>query len=141
MQVAMESKVKFKWCCKLNFIFSNSQIIVFLFFILSIKYMYFVKYHDCISLIVHFFDFIYQSINFQTFFTSLVDICFCSPLQKYLVYDLNPNCTSKNPNLTIIFFMGLFLGKKRNGRKHGQHASRVIEKRAYVGQKYGSQRT
>jgi hypothetical protein len=30
--------------------------------------------------------------------------------------------------------MGLFSGKKRNGRKHGQHASPMIEKRAYVGQ-------
>jgi hypothetical protein len=26
---------------------------------------------------------------------------------KYPVHDLNPNCTSKNPNLTIIFFHGI----------------------------------
>jgi hypothetical protein len=26
------------------------------------------------------------------------------------VHDLNPNCTSKNPNLTIIFFHGIIYG-------------------------------
>ncbi|CAN5951331.1 unnamed protein product [Sphagnum jensenii] len=29
---------------------------------------------------------------------------------KYPVHDLNPNCTSKNPNLTIIFFHGIANG-------------------------------
>ncbi|CAM6013408.1 unnamed protein product [Sphagnum balticum] len=29
---------------------------------------------------------------------------------KYPVHDLNPNCTSKNPNLTIIFFHGITYG-------------------------------
>jgi len=36
---------------------------------------------------------------------------FLSPLQKYPVHDLNPNYTSKNPNLTIIFFHGISFGK------------------------------
>jgi hypothetical protein len=31
-------------------------------------------------------------------------------LQKYSVYDLNPNCTSNNPSLTIIFFHGIVYG-------------------------------
>ncbi len=139
MQVTVESKVQFKWCCKLNFIFSNSKIIVFLFFINSIKYMYFVKYHDCISLIMHFFDFIYQSIIFKTFFTIIVD-SFLSPLQTYPMYDLNPNCTSKNPNLTIIFFHGIAFGESEEWRETWtKHL--MIKKRAYVGQKYGSQKT
>ncbi|CAM6033429.1 unnamed protein product [Sphagnum compactum] len=29
---------------------------------------------------------------------------------EYLVHDLNPNCNSNNPNLTIIFFHGITLG-------------------------------
>ncbi len=32
------------------------------------------------------------------------------PLQKYPMHDLNPSCTSKNPNLTIIFFHGIASG-------------------------------
>jgi hypothetical protein len=35
---------------------------------------------------------------------------FFFPLQIYPVHDLNPNCTSKNPNLTIIFFHGFAYG-------------------------------
>jgi hypothetical protein len=31
-------------------------------------------------------------------------------LKKYLVRDLNPDCTLKNPNLTIIFFQGIAYG-------------------------------
>ncbi len=31
-------------------------------------------------------------------------------LQKYSVHDLNPYCTSKNPNLTTIFFHGIVYG-------------------------------
>ncbi|KAH8972829.1 hypothetical protein BDL97_01G012100 [Sphagnum fallax] len=30
--------------------------------------------------------------------------------ERYPVHDLNPNCTSKNPNLTIIFFHGIAYG-------------------------------
>jgi hypothetical protein len=38
--------------------------------------------------------------------------------------------------------MGLLLGKMKNGRKHGQNTSPMIKKKgAYVGQKYGSQKT
>jgi len=40
---------------------------------------------------------------------NLVDISFFI-LQKYPVHDLTPNCTSKNPNLTIIFFHGIING-------------------------------
>jgi hypothetical protein len=31
-------------------------------------------------------------------------------LQHYPVHDLNPECTSKHPNLTIIFFHGIIYG-------------------------------
>jgi hypothetical protein len=41
---------------------------------------------------------------------NLVNISFPFFLQKYLVHDLNPDCTSKNPNLTIIFFHGIVYG-------------------------------
>jgi len=42
---------------------------------------------------------------------NFVDISFSSSfLQKYPVYDLNPNCTSNNPSLTIIFFHGIVYG-------------------------------
>ncbi len=39
---------------------------------------------------------------------NLFDISFS--LQRYPVHDLNPNCASKNPNLTIIFFHGIAYG-------------------------------
>jgi hypothetical protein len=41
---------------------------------------------------------------------NLFDISFSFPLQIYPVHDLNPDCTSKNPNLTIIFFHGIVYG-------------------------------
>ncbi len=49
-----------------------------------------------------------SQIIFKKFLTILVDILFS--LQKYPVHDLNPNCTSKNPNLTTIFFHGITFG-------------------------------
>jgi hypothetical protein len=51
----------------------------------------------------------YNQIIFQTFLMNLVDISFFL-LQKYPVHDLNLDCTSKNPNLTIIFFHGIING-------------------------------
>ncbi len=41
---------------------------------------------------------------------NLFDISFSFPLQIYPVHDLNPNCTSENPNLTVIFFHGIAYG-------------------------------
>jgi hypothetical protein len=38
---------------------------------------------------------------------NLFDISVSFPLQRYPVHDLNPNCTSKNLDLTIIFFHGI----------------------------------
>jgi hypothetical protein len=53
--------------------------------------------------------FVCRDIN--TYLMNLVDISFSfSFLQKYPVYDLNPNCTSNNPSLTIIFFHGIVYG-------------------------------
>jgi len=49
-----------------------------------------------------------QSNYFQDKFWILLSFLFL--LQRYLVHDLNPNCTSKNPNLTIIFFHGIAYG-------------------------------
>jgi hypothetical protein len=43
-----------------------------------------------------------NQIIFKTYLMNLVDISLFL-LQKYPVHDLNPNCTLKNPNLTIIF--------------------------------------
>jgi len=51
----------------------------------------------------------YNQIIFKIYLMNLVDISFFL-LQKYPVHDLNPDCTSKNPNLTIIFFHGLIYG-------------------------------
>jgi hypothetical protein len=36
---------------------------------------------------------------------------------RYPVHDLNPNCTSKNPNLTIIFFHGIAYGIDDNWKQ------------------------
>jgi hypothetical protein len=33
------------------------------------------------------------------------------------MHDLNPNCTSKNPNLTIIFFYGITYGIDDNWKQ------------------------
>ncbi len=38
-------------------------------------------------------------------------------LQRYAVHDLTPNCTSKNPNLTIIFFHGIVYGIDDNWKQ------------------------
>jgi hypothetical protein len=37
--------------------------------------------------------------------------------ERYPVHDLNPNCTSKNPNLTIIFFHGIVYGIDDNWKQ------------------------
>jgi hypothetical protein len=50
----------------------------------------------------------YNKIIFKIYLMNLFDISFS--LQRYPVYDLNPDCTSKNPNLTIIFFHGIAYG-------------------------------
>ncbi len=60
--------------------------------------------------ILYFFDFMYNQIIFKTYLMNLVDIIFSFLLQKYPVHDLNPDCTSKNPNLTIIFIHGITYG-------------------------------
>jgi hypothetical protein len=46
---------------------------------------------------------------YLNYFQDLFDE-FCFLLQRYSVHDLNPNCTSKNTNLTIIFFHGIAYG-------------------------------
>jgi hypothetical protein len=51
----------------------------------------------------------YNQIIFKTFLMNLIDISFFLS-QKDPVHDLNPDCTSKNPNLTIIFFHGICNG-------------------------------
>jgi hypothetical protein len=38
-------------------------------------------------------------------------------LQKYPVHDLNPDCISKNANLTIIFFHGIAYGSDDNWKQ------------------------
>jgi len=80
--------------------------------------MYFVKYCDCtlhescISLILCTIKLFSRLIwwNFLTFL-------FLFLLQRYPVHDLNPNCTSKNPNLTIIFFHGIAYGIDDNWKQ------------------------
>jgi hypothetical protein len=51
-----------------------------------------------------------QSNYFQDLFWILLTFLFLFLLQKYLVHDLNPNCTSKNMNLTIFFLHGIAYG-------------------------------
>jgi hypothetical protein len=51
----------------------------------------------------------YNQIIFKTHLMNLVDISFFL-LQKYPMHDLNLDCTSKNPKLTIIFFHGITYG-------------------------------
>ncbi len=60
--------------------------------------------------ILHFFDFMYNQTIFQTYLSNLVDISFFFSLQKHPVHDLNLECISKHPNLTIIFFHGIAHG-------------------------------
>jgi hypothetical protein len=52
----------------------------------------------------------YNKIIFNTYLMNLIDISFSLSLQRYPVHDLNPNCTSNNPNLTIFFFHGIAYG-------------------------------
>jgi hypothetical protein len=72
--------------------------------------MYFVKYCDCtfqescISLILCIIKLVLRLI----WWILLTFLYFL--LQRYPVHDLNPDCTSKNPNLTIIFFHGITYG-------------------------------
>ncbi len=47
----------------------------------------------------------------------LLTFFFLFLLQRYPVHDLNPNCTSKNPNLTIIFFHGIAYGIDDNWKQ------------------------
>jgi hypothetical protein len=49
----------------------------------------------------------YDKIIFKTYLMNLFDISFSFRLQIYPVHDLNLDCTSENPNLTIIFFHGI----------------------------------
>jgi small-conductance mechanosensitive channel len=51
-----------------------------------------------------------QSNHFQDLFWILLSFLFLFLLQRYLVHDFNLDCTSKNPNLTIIFFHGIAYG-------------------------------
>ncbi len=78
--------------------------------------------------------------SFPNLFDEFVDISFFSFLQKYPVHYLNPDCTSKNPNSTIIFFHGI-AWVMTIGSKHGQHTPLMVKKNAYAGHKCGSQRT
>jgi len=109
--IGMESKFKFKWSCKMNMVFFNSLIIVLFYFTFSINYIYFVKYCDCIfhesciSLILCTIKLFSRLI-----WWILLTFLFLFLLQRYLVHRLNPNCTSKNPNLTIMFFHGIAYG-------------------------------
>jgi hypothetical protein len=86
-------------------------IIVFFYFTFSINYIYFVKYCDCIfhesciSLIICTIKLFSRLI-----WWILLTFLFFFLLQRYLVHDLNPNCTSKNLNLTIILFHGTTYG-------------------------------
>ncbi len=74
----------------------------------SINYTYFVKYCDCallescISLILC----IIKSFS-KLICLILLTFPFFFLLQKHPVHDLNPECISKHPNLTIIFFHGI----------------------------------
>jgi hypothetical protein len=52
----------------------------------------------------------YNQTIFQTYLSNLVDISFFFSLQKHPVHDLNLECISKHPNLTIIFFHGIAHG-------------------------------
>ncbi len=72
--------------------------------------MYFVKYYDCtlqesliffiICIIKLFSKLIWWILSTFLFFL----------LHNYVVHDLNPDCTSKNLNLTIILFHGIVYG-------------------------------
>jgi hypothetical protein len=59
----------------------------------------------------------YNQIIFKTYLMNLVDISLFFLLQKYPVHDLNLDCTSKNPNLTIIFFHGIAYGSDDNWKQ------------------------
>jgi len=93
--------------CKIDLVFSNSSIIVFLVnLIFSMKYC---LYPTTIICILHFSNLLYSQIIFKRCLKNCVDL-FPISLQKYLVHDLNPTCNSDNPNLTIIFFHGIAFG-------------------------------
>ncbi len=93
--------------CKIDLVFSNSSIIVFLLnLIFSINYC---LYLTTIICILHFSNLLYSQIIFKRCLKNCVDL-FSFSLQKYLVHDLNPTCNSNNPNLTIIFFHGIVFG-------------------------------
>ncbi len=72
--------------------------------------MYFAKYCDCtfqescISLILCVIK-LFLGLIWWILLTFLNFL-----LQRYPVHDLNPDCISKNPNLTIIFFHGITYG-------------------------------
>ncbi|CAK9235043.1 unnamed protein product [Sphagnum troendelagicum] len=93
--------------CKIDLVFSNSSIIVFLLnLIFSINYC---LYLTTIICILHLSNLMYSQIIFKRCLKNCVDP-FSFSLQKYLVHDLNPTCNSDNPNLTVIFFHGIAFG-------------------------------
>jgi hypothetical protein len=56
------------------------------------------------------------------------------------MHDLNPKCTSTNPDLVMIFFMPLHVGMM-SGRRHGHQLPPIEEKNPYIGQKSGYLKT
>ncbi|CAM6074482.1 unnamed protein product [Sphagnum tenellum] len=93
--------------CKIDLVFSNSSIIVFLLnLIFSINYC---LYLTTIICILHLSNLMYSQIIFKRCLKNCVDL-FSFSMQKYLVHDLNPTCNSDNPNLTVIFFHGIAFG-------------------------------
>jgi hypothetical protein len=124
--------------CKIEWVFSNSSLIV-----ISLNLIFWTNYCLCLTIIIfisHLSYFMSSQIIFKRHLKNYIDF-FSFFLQMYLVHDLNPTCNSNNPNLTIIFFMGLLVAQMMNGKKHGQHAPTTIEKSAYVGQKSGYLKT
>jgi hypothetical protein len=93
----------------MNMVLFNSLIIVLFYFTFSINYIYFVKYCDCI-LHESCISLILCTIKLFSRLSWWILLTFLFILQKYLVHGLNPNCTSKNLNLTIIFFHGIVYG-------------------------------
>ncbi|KAH8953714.1 hypothetical protein BDL97_08G041700 [Sphagnum fallax] len=93
--------------CKIDLVFSNSSIIVFLLnLIFSINYC---LYLTTIICILHLSNLMYSQIIFKRCLKNCVDP-FSFSMQKYLLHDLNPTCNFDNPNLTVIFFHGIAFG-------------------------------
>ncbi len=90
---------------KIDLVCSDSSIIVILLNLISSTNLYLTT----IICILHFSYFMYSQIISKKYMKHCFDL-FSFSLQKYLVHDLNPNCNSNNPNLTIIFFHGIAFG-------------------------------